>query len=87
MGKTDFIFDNGKDLSKLGKFLKNRRKLLKIIQKDMAKKVGQDPTHLCQMENAPPTWNPTIRTILRYVTELGCELVIREKPKQKPKPK
>jgi len=78
MEKALFIIKSEKDLSRLGHFIKKCRKNKNILQKDIADKTGIQATYLSKVEQGGK-WNPTIKTLIRHVGLVNCEIIIRAK--------
>jgi len=65
------------NLIQFGKIIKERRKLLKITQKDLAEISGVTLRKLIDVENGVA--NPTIKTIFKLTEALGLSIEIKVK--------
>ena len=62
------------ELIAIGKAIQSRRKLLKVIQGDLAEIAGISPRTLRDIERG--TANPSLETLLKIITVLGMEIKI-----------
>ncbi len=62
------------DLKAIGKAIQSRRKLLKVVQGDLAEIAGISPRTLRDIERGKA--NPSLETLLKIVTVLGMEIKI-----------
>ena len=62
------------DLGAIGKAIRSRRNLLKVVQGDLAEIAGISPRTLRDIERG--TANPSLETLLKIVTVLGMEIKI-----------
>ena len=57
-----------------GKELKERRKEMRIKQKELAVELDLTITHLCQLENGKSS--PNLKTLRRWCDALGCKITL-----------
>ena len=62
------------DLKAIGKAIQSRRKLLKVVQGDLAEIAGISPRTLRDIERG--TANPSLETLMKIVMVLGMEIKI-----------
>ena len=62
------------DLLAIGKAIQSRRKILKVVQGDLAEIAGISPRTLRDIERGKA--NPSLETLLKIVTVLGMEIKI-----------
>ena len=68
------IYEVIMELEAIGKVIQSRRKLLKVVQGDLAEIAGISPRTLRDIERG--TANPSLETLLKIVTVLGMEIKI-----------
>lgn len=68
------IYEVIMELEAIGKAIQSRRKLLKLVQGDLAEIAGISPRTLRDIERG--TANPSLETLLKIVTVLGMEIKI-----------
>ena len=68
------IYEVIMELEAIGKAIQSRRKLLKVVQGDLAEIAGISPRTLRDIERG--TANPSLETLLKIVTVLGMEIKI-----------
>ena len=69
-------------MSELGRLLKQKRKELKVTQRDLAARVGVDFTYISKIENDRLEHTPSESTLVKIANELGLnpsELVLLAK--------
>ena len=65
------------EISKIGTEIKKRRKLLKIIQPDLAEIAGISVRSLKEIESGKG--NPTLFQLLKLLDALGLKIIIKSK--------